>query len=74
MLNGLTEDKLDREELGEKHIRVEGQTGIIHRDIKPGNIMVKHFGPHWIMIKLIDWAFSKGTLTEQRINSLRCGT
>lgn len=37
--------------------------GIIHRDLKPGNIAIKNFGEHWIHLKVIDWAFSKPTLT-----------
>ncbi len=48
--------------------------GIIHRDIKPSNIMIKEFNDHFVSIKIIDWAFSKKTITETKFNSLRCGT
>lgn len=71
ILDGIAEDK---EEIGEKNIRAEVQKGIIHRDLKPNNIMVKQFSPYSVIIKVIDWAFSKRTLTEERIISLRCGT
>ena len=40
------------------------QHGVIHRDLKPSNIMIKSFKEHAIDIRVIDWAFSKKTLTE----------
>ncbi len=44
-------------------INFASQKGIVHRDIKPANIVVKSFGEHWIDIKVIDWGFSKNTVT-----------
>ena len=53
---------------------VKTQYGVIHRDIKPSNIMIKKFKDHAIEIRVIDWAFSKTTLTEENVNTLTCGT
>ncbi len=40
--------------------------GIVHRDIKPGNVMIGQFGETVV----IDWGLAKAALSEQNENSL----
>lgn len=48
--------------------------GLIHRDLKSKNIMISKLSCNLIEIKIIDWAFSKITLTEEAVCIIKCGT
>ncbi len=54
--------------LGLQHAHEEG---MVHRDIKPGNLMLSHKGNRAV-IKLLDFGLSKAT-SEQNANELRIG-
>jgi len=66
ILDGITQDgeiETDNMKYFKNRMYFNTQVGIIHRDLKPTNILVSYFSETHIKIKLIDWAFSKRTLT-----------
>jgi serine/threonine protein kinase len=77
ILDGITPDgeiQTDNTNYFKNKIYFNTQIGIIHRDIKLTNILISYFSETHIKIKLIDWAFSKRTFTENKICSIFCGT
>ena len=66
ILNALTPDgeiASDNNSHFKDRMYLNSQVGIIHRDLKLNNILVSYFSESQIRIKIIDWAFSKRTLT-----------
>jgi serine/threonine protein kinase len=77
ILDAITADgeiETDNKKYFKERMYINSQVGIIHRDLKPTNILVSYFSETHIKIKLIDWAFSKRTFTEDKICGVYCGT
>lgn len=54
--------------------RESQQRGIIHRDLKLNNILIKSLSDHHVSVRVIDWAFSKRTYTNLNLSKIYCGT